>query len=63
MMDKLSFGSVVDKGQTVKSGQTLVQRYSQALPEKIELGRNQSVLATNGRAPALPVCLSCSQIK
>ena len=36
MVDKLPFGSVVNKGLTIKSGQTHVQRYSQSLLEKIE---------------------------
>jgi len=38
MVDKLPFGAVVNKGLTIRSGQTHVQRYLQPLLEKIENG-------------------------
>jgi threonine dehydrogenase-like Zn-dependent dehydrogenase len=48
MVDKLLFGSVVNKVKTVKSGQTLVQRYAQALLEKSEsAGINTSFVVTH----------------
>jgi threonine dehydrogenase-like Zn-dependent dehydrogenase len=37
-VDKLPFGAVVNKGITIKSGQTHVQRYMKPLLEKIESG-------------------------
>ncbi|MEJ7652387.1 MAG: zinc-dependent alcohol dehydrogenase [Chloroflexia bacterium] len=38
MLDKVPFGALVNKGLTVKSGQTHVHRYMQPLLEKIEAG-------------------------
>lgn len=38
MVDKVPFGALVNKGLTLKSGQTHVQRYSQPLLQKIEAG-------------------------
>jgi threonine dehydrogenase-like Zn-dependent dehydrogenase len=38
LVDKLPFGAVVNKGVTIKSGQTHVQRYMKPLLEKIESG-------------------------
>ncbi|GAA5483118.1 alcohol dehydrogenase [Haloferula sargassicola] len=38
MLDKLPFGAVVNKGLTIRSGQTHVQRYLQPLLKKIEDG-------------------------
>jgi threonine dehydrogenase-like Zn-dependent dehydrogenase len=38
LLDKLPFGAVVNKGLTIKSGQTHVQRYLQPLLEKVENG-------------------------
>lgn len=38
LLDKIPFGAVVNKGLTIKSGQTHVQRYLQPLLEKIEEG-------------------------
>lgn len=38
LVDKLPFGAVVNKGLTIKSGQTHVQRYLQPLLNKIENG-------------------------
>ena len=38
MVDKLPFGAVVNKGLTIRSGQTHVQRYLQPLLDKIEGG-------------------------
>src|SRR5690606_11920286 len=37
-VDKLPFGSIVNKAITVKSGQTHVQRYMRPLLERIENG-------------------------
>jgi threonine dehydrogenase-like Zn-dependent dehydrogenase len=39
LRQKLPFGSVVNKGLAIKSGQTHVQRYSQSLQKKIESGQ------------------------
>jgi threonine dehydrogenase-like Zn-dependent dehydrogenase len=38
MIDKLPFGAVMNKGLTIKTGQTHVQRYSEPLLKKIEGG-------------------------
>jgi len=38
LLDKVPFGAVVNKGLTIKSGQTHVQRYLAPLLEKIEAG-------------------------
>jgi threonine dehydrogenase-like Zn-dependent dehydrogenase len=38
LLDKIPFGALVNKGLTVKTGQTHVQRYLQPLLEKIERG-------------------------
>jgi len=38
LLDKIPFGALVNKGLTVRSGQTHVQRYLQPLLEKIESG-------------------------
>ena len=51
MVDKLPFGSVVNKGLTIKSGQTHVQRYSQPLLEKIELGQIDPSFVITHRLP------------
>ena len=51
MIDKLPFGSVVNKGLTIKSGQTHVQRYSQSLLEKIESGQIDPSFAITHRLP------------
>ena len=51
MVDKLPFGSVVNKGLTIKSGQTHVQRYSQPLLEKIESGQIDPSFVITHRLP------------
>jgi len=51
MIDKLPFGSVVNKGLTIKSGQTHVQRYSQSLLEKIESGQIDPSFVITHRMP------------
>src|SRR5258705_1530961 len=51
MIDKLPFGSVVNKGLTIKSGQTHVQRYSQSLLEKIESGQIDPSFVITHRLP------------
>lgn len=38
MIDKFPFGAAMNKGLTLKMGQTHVQRYLQPLLEKIETG-------------------------
>ena len=43
-VDKIPFGALMNKGLTLKTGQTHVQRYLRPLLEKIEAGRNRSVL-------------------
>ena len=40
--DKLPFGAFMNKGLTMKSGQTHMQRYMKPLLEKVEAGRNRS---------------------
>ena len=37
-LDKIPFGAVMNKGLTIKTGQTHVQRYTEPLLEKIEAG-------------------------
>jgi threonine dehydrogenase-like Zn-dependent dehydrogenase len=39
LIDKMPFGAAVNKGLTIKTGQTHVQRYGKALLEKIERGQ------------------------
>ena len=51
MVDKLPFGSVVNKGLTIKSGQTHVQRYSQSLLEKIDSGQIDPSFVITHRLP------------
>jgi threonine dehydrogenase-like Zn-dependent dehydrogenase len=38
MIDKVPFGAVMNKGLTIKTGQTHVQRYMRPLLERIENG-------------------------
>ncbi|HEU0080297.1 MAG TPA: zinc-binding dehydrogenase, partial [Longimicrobiaceae bacterium] len=38
MIDKVPFGAAMNKGLTIKAGQTHVQRYTQMLLDKIEAG-------------------------
>jgi hypothetical protein len=40
LIDKMPFGAVVNKGLTIKSGQTHVQRYGKSLLEKIEMAKS-----------------------
>jgi threonine dehydrogenase-like Zn-dependent dehydrogenase len=51
MVDKLPFGAVVNKGLTIKSGQTHVQRYSQSLLGKIESGQIDPSFVITHRLP------------
>ena len=58
MIDKFPFGGAMNKGLTLKMGQTHVQRYTQPLLEKIEAGEiDPSFIITHRRpleeAPAL----------
>jgi threonine dehydrogenase-like Zn-dependent dehydrogenase len=39
LIDKMPFGAVVNKGLTIKTGQTHVQRYGKSLLERIETGQ------------------------
>ena len=51
MVDKLPFGAVVNKGLTIKSGQTHVQRYSQSLLAKIDSGQIDPSFVITHRLP------------
>jgi threonine dehydrogenase-like Zn-dependent dehydrogenase len=51
MVDKLPFGAVVNKGLTIKSGQTHVQRYSESLLQKIESGQIDPSFVITHRLP------------
>lgn len=51
MVDKVPFGALVNKGLTLKSGQTHVQRYSQPLLEKIERGEIDPSFVITHRLP------------
>jgi len=44
LIDKMPFGAVVNKGLTIKTGQTHVQRYGKSLLEKDRDGPNRSVI-------------------
>ena len=43
-LDKIPLGAFMNKGLTMKTGQTHVQRYSKPLLEKIEFRRDRSVI-------------------
>lgn len=51
LLDKVPFGAVVNKGLTIKSGQTHVQRYSRLLLEKIESGQIDPSFVITHRLP------------
>jgi threonine dehydrogenase-like Zn-dependent dehydrogenase len=51
MLDNIPFGSLVNKGLTLKSGQTHVQRYSKPLLEKIEAGQIDPSFVVTHRLP------------
>jgi threonine dehydrogenase-like Zn-dependent dehydrogenase len=47
----MPFGAVVNKGLTIKSGQTHVQRYAKSLLEKIETGQIDPSFIITHRLP------------
>jgi threonine dehydrogenase-like Zn-dependent dehydrogenase len=49
--DKLPFGALMNKGITVKTGQTHVQRYLKPLLEKIESGQTDPSFVVTHRVP------------
>lgn len=51
LLDKIPFGAVVNKGLTIKSGQTHVQRYLAPLLEKIESGEIDPSFVITHRIP------------
>jgi threonine dehydrogenase-like Zn-dependent dehydrogenase len=51
LLDKVPFGAVVNKGLTIKSGQTHVQRYLAPLLEKIESGEIDPSFVITHRIP------------
>jgi threonine dehydrogenase-like Zn-dependent dehydrogenase len=51
LLDNVPFGALVNKGLTVKSGQTHVQRYSKFLLEKIESGQIDPSFVITHRLP------------
>ena len=51
LIDKMPFGAVVNKGLTIKSGQTHVQRYGKSLLEKIEMGQIDPSFIITHRLP------------
>jgi threonine dehydrogenase-like Zn-dependent dehydrogenase len=51
MIDKFPFGAAMNKGLTIKAGQTHVQRYTQPLLEKIEKGEVDPSFVVTHRAP------------
>jgi threonine dehydrogenase-like Zn-dependent dehydrogenase len=51
LIDKLPFGAVVNKGLTIKSGQTHVQRYTEPLLKKIEGGEIDPSFIITHRLP------------
>jgi threonine dehydrogenase-like Zn-dependent dehydrogenase len=51
LIDKMPFGAVVNKGLTIKTGQTHVQRYGKALLEKIERGQIDPSFIITHRLP------------
>jgi threonine dehydrogenase-like Zn-dependent dehydrogenase len=51
MIDKFPFGPAMNKGLTIKTGQTHVQRYTQLLLDKIEAGEIDPSFIISHRAP------------
>jgi threonine dehydrogenase-like Zn-dependent dehydrogenase len=51
MIDKFPFGAAMNKGLTIKTGQTHVQRYTRPLLEKIESGAIDPSFIISHRAP------------
>jgi threonine dehydrogenase-like Zn-dependent dehydrogenase len=51
MIDKFPFGGAMNKGLTIKTGQTHVQRYGQPLLEKIEAGEIDPSFVITHRLP------------
>jgi threonine dehydrogenase-like Zn-dependent dehydrogenase len=51
MIDKMPFGSAMNRGITIRAGQTHVQRYTQLLLEKIEAGEIDPSFVMTHRAP------------
>jgi threonine dehydrogenase-like Zn-dependent dehydrogenase len=51
LIDKMPFGAAVNKGLTIKTGQTHVQRYGKALLEKIEGGQIDPSFIITHRLP------------
>ena len=51
MIDKFPFGAAMNKGLTIKAGQTHVQRYTQPLLERIEKGEIDPSFIVTHRAP------------
>ncbi len=51
MVDKVPFGAVMNKGVTIKSGQTHVQRYTRLLLDKIEAGEIDPSFVITHRLP------------
>lgn len=51
LLDKVPFGAVVNKGLTIKTGQTHVQRYLSPLLEKIETGEIDPSFVITHRIP------------
>jgi threonine dehydrogenase-like Zn-dependent dehydrogenase len=51
MIDKFPFGAAMNKGLTIKTGQTHVQRFTQPLLDKIEAGQIDPSFIITHRAP------------
>jgi threonine dehydrogenase-like Zn-dependent dehydrogenase len=51
MIDKFPFGGAMNKGLTIKAGQTHVQRYGKLLLEKIEAGEIDPSFVITHRLP------------
>jgi threonine dehydrogenase-like Zn-dependent dehydrogenase len=51
MIDKMPFGAAMNKGLTIKTGQTHVQRYGKSLLEKIETGQIDPSFIIKHRLP------------
>ena len=51
LLDKIPFGAVMNKGLTLKTGQTHMQRYMQPLLEKIESGEIDPSFVITHRVP------------
>jgi threonine dehydrogenase-like Zn-dependent dehydrogenase len=51
MIDKMPFGAAMNKGLTIKTGQTHVQKYTQLLLDRIEAGEIDPSFIVTHRAP------------